>query len=244
MALSNERGSIPLYMQIKDLLITKISAGEWLPGSIIPSEMRLAQELGVSQGTARKAISELVEANVLIRKQGRGTFVANHNDKRALFHFFHIFNNNGTKFLPECKTLSCRKKRATRAEAASLVIEDKSEVIRIERVRNLEGTPAIIETVTLPAALFADIVESYRLDDLPNMLYELYETQFRITIQRADEQLRAIISSKRDASLLGIEAGTPLLEIKRLALTLDGSPVELRVSRCCTSRHYYHNTVF
>jgi GntR family transcriptional regulator len=243
LVLLNTKGSIPLYMQIKDLFVAKVSSGEWAPGSIIPSEIRLAQELNVSQGTVRKAIMELVEANVLLRRQGRGTFVANHDDDRALFHFFHIYNNSGAKFLPECETLSCKKKRATRKEAITLDIAIDSKVVSIDRIRKLDGIPAIVETITLSAEPFEKL-KKLSAEKLPNKLYELYETRFGITIYRAEEQLRAIPATKHDAALLGVEAGSPLLEIRRVAIMLDGSPIELRISRCNTSGHYYHNTVF
>ena len=241
--LSNKKGSIPLYMQIKDLLVARVTEGDWAPGNLIPSEMQLAQQLSVSQGTVRKAITELVEKNVLVRRQGKGTYVAIHDNDRALFHFFHIVNNSGIKFLPECKTLSCRRKRATRQQALKLNLPSRAQVLCIERIRNLDNLPAIMETIILPAKLFGDL-EKPQVRDLPNTLYELYETQFGITIHRAEEQLRAVPATEHDASLLGLEASTPLLEIERRALTLDGTPVELRISRCNTSRHHYQNTVF
>ncbi|MDH3378608.1 MAG: UTRA domain-containing protein, partial [Gammaproteobacteria bacterium] len=112
----------------------------------------------------------------------------------------------------------------------------------IERIRNLDNQPAILETIILPTGLFGDLGK-VRIYDLPNTLYQLYETQFGVTIHRAEEQLRAVAATDHDASLLGLEAGTPLLEIERTALTLDGTPVELRISRCSTSRHHYQNTV-
>ncbi len=243
MVLSNAKGSIPLYMQIKDLLVARVTEGEWVPGDIIPSEMQLARELNVSQGTVRKAITELVENNVLVRRQGRGTFVATHDGDRALFHFFHIVNDNGTKILPESKTLSCRRKRASRQEASKLNLSSGAQVVCIDRIRILDNQPTLIETIILPAELFGDLGQR-QARNLPNTLYELYETQFGITIHRADEQLRAVAATDRDASLLGLEAGSPLLEIARTALTLDGTPVELRISRCSTSKHYYQNAVF
>jgi GntR family transcriptional regulator len=212
LTLSNAKGAIPLYMQIKEMLVAKVSAGEWAPGSIIPSEIRLAQELGVSQGTARKAITELVEANVLRRRQGRGTFVANHDDNRALFHFFHIYNNSGSKLLPECQTISRKNKRATRIEVTKLKIQKNSRVVRIDRIRKLRGMPVIVETIALPAELFENIDE-IPTPDLPNMLYELYKTQFGTTIHRADEQLRAISATKRDAALLEVDIGSPFWKL-------------------------------
>lgn len=241
--LSNAKGSIPLYMQIKELFVANISDGRWSPGDVIPSEIQLAQDLGVSQGTVRKAITELVEANVLTRKQGRGTFVAYHDNERALFHFFHIVDNQGHKVLPESTTLSCRRKRATRAESARLDLAAGSSIVSIERIRKFHEQPIILETITLPSNPFAEL-GSVGACDLPNMLYELYEKKFGITIHNAEEKLRAVAASERDASLLGLQRGTPLLEIERIAKTLDNTPVELRVSRCITSNHHYQNTIF
>ncbi len=240
--LSTEKGAISLYIQVKDLLIAKIGNGDWVPGNIIPSEINLAREFGVSQGTVRKAITELVENNVLTRKQGRGTFVSTHDPQRALFHFFHITDNDGHKVLPDSRVLRIGIKKASAKEASCLGLVAKTEVIRIERLRNFSARPTMVETITLPARPFGELVGGN--GELPNTLYELYEKQFGITIHSADEKLRAVAASKRDAAVLGLEAGTPLLEIERVALTLDKSPVELRVSRCSTHNHYYHNTIF
>ena len=243
MVLSVEKGSLPLYLQIKEMLVAKISEGEWLPSDLIPSELQLAQELGVSQGTVRKAITELVENNVLVRKQGRGTFVANHDTQRALFHFFHIVNDGGVKVLPNSTTLSCRRKRATRLEALRLQLPSGSSVVWIERVRELEGKPTIVETITLPTDPFDTLVKP-KACDLPNMLYELYEKQFGMTVHTAEEKLRAVAAPSRSASLLNVPEGSPLLEIERVALSLDRTPIELRISQCSTTEHYYQNTVF
>jgi len=243
MVLSNIKGSIPLYMQIKELFVANLRDGRWLPGHLIPSEIQLAHELGVSQGTVRKAITELVENNVLVRRQGRGTFVANHDTQRALFHFFHIVGNDGHKILPDSKTLSCRRKRASQQESSKLKLPAGASVVRIERIREFDGRPTMLETITLPSPPFAELGKVGACN-LPNMLYELYEKQFGITIHSAQEQLRAVAASDHDASLLDLPLGTPLLEIERVALTLDKTPVELRVSRCVTDKHHYQNTIF
>ncbi len=205
--------------------------------------MQLARELNVSQGTVRNALTESVETNVLVRRQGKGTFVASHDDKRALFHFFHRASSDGTKILPECETLGCRNKRASKQEAAALNVAIGAKVISIQRIRKLDDLPVIFETISLASELFGDLLEKPTFE-LPNTLYELYETQLGNTIHRAEEQLRASSASAREASLLGIDAGAPLLEIERTAFALDGTPVELRISHCKTSNHYYQSTVF
>ncbi len=241
--LATGKGSISLYIQIRDLLLAKIGSGEWLPGSIIPSEINLAQELGVSQGTVRKAITELVENNVLTRRQGRGTFVSNHDSARSLFYFFHIADKNGHKVLPDSYVLHCRSKPASRLEVAKLKLGAGTRIIRIERVRYFADKPTMIETITLPADPFSDL-GSEENHVLPNTLYEFYEKQYGITIHSADEELRAVAASRHDAKILGLEVGTPLLEIERVALTLNKTPVELRISRCSTRKHHYQNTIF
>jgi GntR family transcriptional regulator len=230
-------------MQIKELFVAKLRDGRWSPGDLIPSEIQLAQELGVSQGTVRKAITELVENNVLVRKQGRGTFVANHDSQRALFHFFHVVDNNGLKVLPDSTTLSCRRKRATKLESSKLNLPPGTSVIGIERIRTFDGRPTMLETITLPSEPFAELGRVGACD-LPNMLYELYEKKFGVTVHSAEEQLRAVAASDRDAALLDLPTGTPLLEIERVALTLDKTPIELRISHCITDNHHYQNTLF
>lgn len=241
--LSNTKGSIPLYVQIVEMFVANLREGRWAPGELIPSEIQLAQELGVSQGTVRKAITELVESNVLVRRQGRGTFVANHDTERALFHFFHIVDNEGHKVLPDSRTLSCRRKRASQAESTKLDLPGGTTVLRIERTRAFGGVPTVLETITLPSKPFAKLGKVGACN-LPNMLYELYEKKFGITIHSAEEQLRAVAATEHDASLLDVPPGTPLLEIERVALTLDKTPVELRISRCVTEKHHYENTIF
>jgi len=236
-----KKGSIPLYMQIKELLTSRISKGDWKPGNIIPSEVQLAQELEVSQGTVRKAITELVENNILTRRQGRGTFVSRHDIHRSLFHFFHIEGNEGQKVLPESTVMHCHRKTASKQEAMKLDLEARAKVIKIERLRNIAGKPIMVETITLPEALFNDLGKGGDCK-LPNTLYELYEKQFGITIHSAKERLGAIAASKLDAERLNLKVGTPLLEIERVALTLNKIPVELRISRCNTKHHHYQNT--
>jgi len=241
--LASTKHTIPLYLQIIEMLVSRISNGEWSPGDLIPSEVKLAEDLGVSQGTVRKAITELVENNVLVRKQGKGTYVSNHDNHRALFHFFHITDNNGNRLLPDSRVLKCQHKKATRREASTLQLAPDAKVLRIERVRSFSSVPTIVETIILPADPFIDLSTSNSCK-LPNMLYELYEKQFGVTIHSAEEKLRAVLSSKQEARLLNIEPGSPLLEIERLALTLDKKPVELRISRCNSNDYYYQNTIF
>ena len=226
----------PLYAQVKTLMMQRLIAGQWRPGEMLPSEFQLADEFGVSQGTVRKALAALAADNVVVRRQGRGTFVAEHDDHRALFHFFHLVGPEGERRLPESRLLSLRKGLAGWVEAERLGIGRGETVVRIRRIRLLDGRPAISETIAVPHALFADLAE---IRDLPNTLYDLYERRYGVTIARAVERLAAVAADEREAKLLDIAPGTPLLEIDRTAHALDGAPVEWRVSLCLTATHHY-----
>jgi len=228
----------PLYKQVKDSIIQQLVAGEWRPGDKLPSEFDLAARYGVSQGTARKALDELTAQNLLIRQQGRGTFVATHNPHRALFHFFHLIGKDGSRQLPSSRVLSCATRRATREEEEKLDLKPGNQVIQIDRIRDLGGKPTIVERIVVSARRFGGLVKMSRRG-LPNTLYELYEERYGVTIYQAEEHLRAVAATEREAELLGVAPGHPLQEIDRLAMSIDRKPVEWRVSRCLTTDHRY-----
>ena len=230
-----------LYEQLRARLIEGISAGEWPPGGAIPTEAELAREFHVAIGTVRKAVDSLVAQQALVRRQGKGTFVAAHDGRRLLFHFFHIVSRDGRKTYPEVQTLSFRRDRADAQSAAALGISPADKVIRIRNVLSLDGRPRILDDITLPAALFPGMSEKLFVAR-GNTIYHLYQSRYGINVLRADERLRAVLAGAEDARLLGVEPGAPLLEIRRVALTFRDRPVELRVSRVDTAAHVYHNT--
>lgn len=229
----------PLYSRTRDKLLQRLVSGEWPPGTLLPSETALAAEYGVSQGTLRKALDELAAEHLVVRQQGRGTVVARHDSERALFQFFHIHGNDGRRQLPDSRVLGVEPATADREEAMALELEARARVLRIERVRYLDGQPAMVETLSLPWTLFPGLGEGE--DPLPNALYALYQRRYGITVARASEQLRAVAADSRDAEHLGIDPGTPLLEIRRVARDLQDRAVELRRSRLDTRQHYYLN---
>jgi GntR family transcriptional regulator len=231
----------PLYEQVRGKLIEGISRGQWAPGASIPSESALARAFGVAIGTIRKAVDSLVAEQVLVRRQGKGTFVTAHDGPRLMFHFFHIVGRDGTRSYPEVRTLAFRRDRADGATARALGIAPLDKVIRIRNLLSLEGAPAIVDDIALPAELFAGLTEKiFRARD--NTIYHLYQSRYGINVLRTDERLRALTAPADVAALLRLPAGSPVLEVRRVALTFRDRPVELRLSRVDTSRHDYHNT--
>jgi GntR family transcriptional regulator len=232
----------PLYAQVKALMIRRMLRGDWRPGELLPSEGRLAGEFGVSQGTVRKALDEMATQNLVVRQQGRGTFIAQHSRQGALFHFFHIRDESGVKELPTGRVLALKQGRADREQARRLALPSRARVITILRLRALRGAPVILERIVLPVALFPGF--ELPIDrEVPDELYILYQERFGVTVARAQERLRAVAADGLDAKSLAVREGSPLLEIDRVALALDGNSVEWRVSRCNSADHHYYSEI-
>jgi len=236
-----EIGFKPLYAQVKDQLIRRLVDGTWQPGMALPSEQELARQLRVSQGTVRKALDAMTAENLLVRRQGRGTFVAEPEDARILFQFFRLASDHADSggAFPESRLLGWSRASADEAEAEALSIASGAPVCRVERIRVLLGKPLLAETIILPLGIFPGFDA---LDEIPNNVYQLYSSRWGITIAKADERLKAIAAGDADARHLGCAPGEPLLLIRRIARDLEGKPVELRISRCLTrDMHYVAN---
>jgi GntR family transcriptional regulator len=228
----------PLYRDVKRLLTRSIAAGEWRPGVALPSETKLAERFNVSIGTLRKAIDELVAERMVVRQQGRGTFVATHGQSRLLFHFFHIVPHGGDKQYPKTRTLSFQRSRAQPEEATNLGLAPDDPVFRIRNLLSLEDKPVIVDDLVLPVRLFPGLTERI-FTGRDNTIYHLYQTRYGINVLRTSERLRASLVPGDVGRLLGIRKGAPVLEIQRTALTYHNAPVELRRSLVNTAEHEY-----
>ena len=228
----------PLYKEVKIRLTRDLAAGEWKPGEAIPSESRLAESFNVSIGTIRKAIDELVADRILLRQQGRGTFVATHTEDRTLFYFFHIVGKDGSREVPSIELLSFKRARANATEEERLGIERGAAVFRIQNVLKLSGKPVIFDEITVSAERFPDLDEDV-FRGREGTIYGLYQARYGTSVLRISERIAAGHAPARAAALLGLSADTPALAIKRVAYTYDDTPVEYRVSWVNTEKHEY-----
>lgn len=238
-------GSGPLYRQVKRELQRLIEQGRYGPGDALPSETEIARALGVSIGTLRRAVDELVHDHLLVRIQGRGTFVALHDNERFLFQFFHVaprpqppFADTREREFPHVECLGFARGKADETEAAALHIRAGDAVWRIDNRLSLSGRPVVHDRLVLAAALFKDLTEK-RFRERPGTIYSLYQTEFGITVLRTRERVRAIAAGPDAARILGVATGQPMLEVHRVALTFGGQPVELRISTIHTEAHDY-----
>jgi GntR family transcriptional regulator len=228
----------PLYKEVKRRLTDSLGAAEWKPGEAIPPEPQLAARFGVSIGTLRKAIDELVAENVLLRQQGRGTFVASHRGEAMRFLFFSIVGQDGSQQYPEVRLEGYQRGRADETAADKLALAPKAPVIRFRNSLWLGGEAVGVDDITVPAALFPGLSLT-RLQRRDNTIYHLYEHGFGVSVMRIAETLRAVGAPPDVASVLGLEAGSPLLLVRRVAYTLNDRPVEFRLSWVNTARHEY-----
>ncbi len=230
----------PLYRQIKDFLIRSLEAGEWGPGDAIPSEGELATRFNVSQGTVRKAIDEMAAENLLVRRQGKGTFVATHSDPRSFYRFLRLVPDDGHAAHAVSDPRLCSIVSATPEVAAALRIADGERVICVERLLSFNGEPVVLDQIYLVAELF-DGLTLERLRGGERSLYSLFESDFGVRMIHAEEHLRAVAADVCSAGLLGVQAGDPLLLVERTAYTYGNKPVEWRRGLYCTRSHYYRN---
>jgi GntR family transcriptional regulator len=229
----------PLYSQVYETLVRRIADGEWQPGQALPSEQALAMQLGVSQGTVRKALDALALDKVIDRRQGKGTYVAELTQERSLFRFFRLTRPDGQRAVPTSGDESIKRRRIRAPEAKALELPDTAEVFEIIRTRFVDEHPVAIERIVLPEAYFPGLDQH---SPLPNALYALYQREYRINIVSANEKLKADVARRDDTRRLSVELGAPLLQVERVAMAVDGRRVEWRLSRCDTSTLSYDVT--
>lgn len=230
----------PLYQQIRGLITRSLESGEWRPGDMIPSESELAARFGVSQGTVRKAVDEMAAENLLVRRQGKGTFVATHNDPRSFFRFLRLAANEGELKPLRSFPLECWRAKAGQDVARILSIDVGAPVSVIRRLLKFGDEPGVFDEIYLPGELFTDLT----LDILKagtTSLYSLFETRYGIRMIRAEEHLRAISADRLSAELLQVAEGTPLLLVERVTYTYGNKPVEWRRGFYSTLNFHYHN---
>jgi GntR family transcriptional regulator len=230
----------PLYQQIKTLIVRSLQAGEWKPGEAIPSEMELAARFKVSQGTVRKAIDELATENLLVRRQGKGTFVATHAEQKVQFRFLRLAPDDGDPAGAQRRFIDCRRLRAPSDIARALNLKAGDTVVQVRRVLSFRGSPVVLDDIWLPGQLFKGLTAE-KLSEYRGPMYGLFETEFGVRMIRAEEKIRAVAADAAAGELLGLPAGTPLLSVERLSLTYDDRPVELRRGLYNTASHHYRN---
>lgn len=233
----------PLYQQIKGLILQSLHRGEWKPGEAIPSEMDLAARFKVSQGTVRKAIDELAAENLVVRRQGKGTYVATHAEQQMQYRFLKLVPDKGdatSEGPAQRQIVDCKRQRANAETARALELHTGDAVLQVRRVLSFSGVPTILEDLWLPATPFKGLTAE-RLRDYHGPMYALFEAEFSVRMVRASEKIRAVTPDAEQCDLLHLDLGMPLLSVERIAYTYNDKPMELRRGMYRTDTHHYRN---
>lgn len=231
---------MPLYRVVKRALLNSIERGDLAPSGTLPSEVELAQGFGVSVGTVRRAVDDLVAEHILVRRQGRGTFVASHGHDRFLFQFFHVERSDGLREVPQVELIGFERVRLDDEAAQALQVRAGEAGFVAENRLSLQGQPVVHDRLVVVASQFKGLSEK-RLRERPSTIYHLYQHEFGITVAQAHERLRATGADRNAARVLGIAVGQPVLQVRRVALDLSNKPVEWRISTVVTAQHEYVN---
>ncbi len=233
----------PLYQQIKALILQSLQAGEWKPGESIPSEMDLAARFRVSQGTVRKAIDELAAENLVMRRQGKGTYVATHAEQNLRYRFLKLMPDSGDRDSEgpaRRSVLDCKRVRAAAEVARALALRPGDPVVQVRRVLSFGGVPTILEDLWLPGYPFKGL-SAEQMTGYVGPTYALFEVEFGVRMVRAEEKIRAVAADAAQADLLKVGPGCPLLSVERIAYTYNDTPMELRRGLYRTDTHHYRN---
>ncbi|HEY8048570.1 MAG TPA: GntR family transcriptional regulator [Ramlibacter sp.] len=233
----------PLYQQIKGLILQSLQAGEWKPGESIPSEMELAARYRVSQGTVRKAIDELAAENLVVRRQGKGTFVATHAEQHVQYRFLRLApdsGDSGSEGPAHRMVLDCKRVRASADIARALQLRTGDAVMQVRRVLAFGEVPTILEDLWLPGVPFKGLTAE-QMTNYAGPTYAMFELEFGVRMVRAAEKIRAVAADAQQAQLLRVDRGSPLLSVERIAFTYNDTPMELRRGHYRTDMHHYRN---
>jgi GntR family transcriptional regulator len=237
-----ESAGMPLFRVVQRSLLGAIRSGTYPPGETLPSETSIAGAMGVSIGTLRRAVDELVAQHILVRRQGRGTFVARHAGEHNVFRFFALERGDGLREAPSVDILSFARGPVQGEAATALALRAGEPAIHIETRVSLQGAAVGHERLTLPAELFKGLTER-QLRDRPGTMYQFYQAAFGVTVLRARERARAVAADRAAARVLGVAVGHPVLRLRRTAFTFGERAVEHRISIVDTTRHDYLNNL-
>lgn len=229
---------LPLYQRLREEMLAKIAAGEWTPGAPIPTEAELTRHYGVAIGTVRKAVDTLVNEGLLLRSQGRGTFVRRPNFDASLARFFRQVDASGGREIPTSRILSKTLQKPSQRVANALGLGEGEQVVHMERLRMVEGRTLFHEDIWLPANCFGALMD-VDPEDFGELLYPFYEQQCGQCIASAKETLTIGAADGDMAATLSIEEGAPVVTIERIALGYDRSPLEYRLTRAAAEGFRY-----
>lgn len=224
---------VPLYIQVKEELTSRILRGGWKPGDAIPNEMEIAKEYSVSIGTVRKALDLMESERLVVRRQGRGTFVRDQSEEIGALS--NIRDASGHALPGVKETLSQLIVKADRMVATKLGIEEGSEVIKLERVRRYRSEPYMFETSYLSKRLFSKLP-----DNFPDFEISALAQFNAMLCSSAEEMVTVTTADDSSSSVLSVAVGEPLMALERLVFSERRVALEWCLAKCALRHVNYY----
>ena len=217
------------YGWLASSLRARITLGEWVPGTALPPEAALAKEHGVALGTLRQALALLVAEGMLERRHGRGTFVRAGLGGASMLRFFRFRNSGELQSTPKSTVLVRALALADHHDADALGVPVGASVLKLQRLRSLDGRPCLLERITLPLPAFSALAASdtSAWDDL---LYPMYQRVCGVNVHRAEDELSFGLLNAEQAQRLELDPGHPCVQVQRSAFDMAGRCIELRTT--------------
>jgi len=232
---------MPLYQQLKQRLRLEIARGDYKPGDQLPAEPELIQQFGVSRITVRQALSDLAAEGLVVRRHGKGTFVAERPIRHELVRLTDFIEDMELAGLaPSSRVVEFTRDIASGPVAAALMLPVDTEVVRIDRVRLANGEPIACDTAWLPLRYGALLSES---DLAAETILHVLEDRFNIPIERGTFSFTAAEASPMCAQALQVAPGSALLIIDRISYTRNDEPVYMQRRYYRPDRVQYRATV-
>ncbi|MDX2202251.1 MAG: GntR family transcriptional regulator [Hyphomicrobiaceae bacterium] len=222
----------PLYVQLREALIARIANGEWSSGQALPNELDIAREFELSPGTVRKALDWMVGAGIVVRQQGRGTFVT---DQSSMCRYERLRRADGSILVMDASSADVEEDMPSPRERACLGLGDRDRVYRLRRTRSADGRMVMVEEIAVPAASFPQLAGVKRVAyDLAGLVRERQHL-----LGPGSERLLLAPVPAEVAALLGLKPGDRVMMLQRVIRSLEDVALEMRTAWCVPGAYYH-----
>jgi GntR family transcriptional regulator len=227
----------PLYHQITETLTRQVHSGRWRSNDELPSEAGLCAHFGVSRGTLRRALDDLERGGLIVRRQGRGTFVAQPKFEGSVLGSYRNYRGGAAlPHDPESRLLGIERRRASPDLQRLLRLGARDQVFEVRRLQFMGGNPITVSASFLPAALCPDLD---RLDLEHEFFYGVLESRYGLAFLRAEEFLEPALADDYVARHLGVPERTPVFRVERHTYLVGDRPAEFRQAYMRGDRYRY-----
>ncbi|WP_079479112.1 phosphonate metabolism transcriptional regulator PhnF [Halobacillus salinus] len=237
----DKRSPMPMYYQIQEDLKQRMDSGEFVPGTMIPSERELSEHYDVSRMTVRQAMTNMVNDGYLYREKGKGTFVAEQKIEQPLqgmTSFTEDMKQRGME--ASSRLISFETIPATVEIAKKLNLDESEDVFRVQRIRSADQKPMAVETTFLPVTLLPELTEEI----VQGSLYQYVEDKLGLSIEKATQMIEATVADDHQANLLEVPKNSAVLMIERNSILTDGTPFEVVKSAYRADRYKFISGIY